>query len=114
MDCCYCSLKTISEEGLEMREISLVEAAAVGGANGALIAGAAIGGAAAAAGYIGTSVGGGTFNTREFVGTTVIGAIGGVFTGPTGAVSTNIIKGVGIGYGAGVIGGGISRQMQGA
>lgn len=97
-----------------MREISLVEAAAVGGANGALIAGAAIGGATAAAGYIGTSIGGGTFNTGEFVGTTLAGAAAGVFTGPTGAVSTNMIKGVGIGYGAGVIGGGIGREMQGA
>ncbi|XHF35201.1 hypothetical protein OXH62_09680 [Pseudomonas chlororaphis] len=93
-----------------MREITLMEAEMVCGANG--VPGAIAGAAVAATGYIGTSVGGGTFKTVDFVGTTVTGAITGAIMGPVGISRT--IGGTVGGYGAGIIGGGISREMSAA
>jgi hypothetical protein len=56
---------------IKMREITLEEAEIVGGAVGP--PGAAIGGLAGAAGYIGSRLGGGTFETKGFLGSVVGG-----------------------------------------
>jgi hypothetical protein len=90
-----------------MREISLAEAEAVGGAQG--VPGAIAGAAAGATAYIGTVAGGGKFNTGDFLGATATGAVAGALTGPVGIVKT--LTRAGASYGAGIIGGGISREI---
>lgn len=92
-----------------MREITFAEAELICGAQG--VPGAVLGAVTAATGYIGTSVGGGTFDTADFVGVTVTGAVIGAVTGPAGIART--VGAAGAGYGGGIIGGGISREMRG-
>lgn len=93
-----------------MREITSIEAEIICGAHG--VPGAIAGAAVAATGYIGASVGGGTFKTGDFIGATVTGAVTGAIMGPAGI--SRMIGGTLGGYGAGVIGGSISREMNAA
>jgi hypothetical protein len=85
-----------------MREITLEEAEVVGGAVGP--PGAAIGGLAGAAGYIGSRLGGGTFQTNGFLAAVGVGALAGAITGPVG-----IGKALIGGFGGGVITGNVDR-----
>ena len=87
---------------IKMREITLEEAEIVGGAVGP--PGAVIGGLAGAAGYIGSRLGGGTFETKGFLGSVVGGALAGAISGPVG-IGRALIGG----FGGGVITGNADR-----
>jgi len=90
-----------------MREITWEEAELVNGAFG--VPGAVAGAISGGTGYIGTTTGGGNFNTTEFIAAVGGGALLGAIMGPAGVSAAATIGGAGVSFGVGVIGGNSSR-----
>jgi len=88
-----------------MREITMEEAEIISGAVGP--AGAVAGGVAGAAGYIGSLLGGGTFQTSSFLASAGVGALAGAISGPAGIAGA--LRNAGVGFGGGVITGNADR-----